>query len=107
MGCFSYKCKECGKPINSDSITGEKVKLFYLKDGKVLESMEGNYDSYGRVFDKKWKCEDWGDMIGVHFNRSKGDGISAVHTKCFTTIPTTISEDDPDQGWGKMRKKHL
>ena len=50
MGCFSFNCKKCNKGVLSNSFVGEKVKLFLLKDGKVIEKMEGEYDSYGRVF---------------------------------------------------------
>ena len=50
MGCFSWICKECGKGIKSNSFSGEECKLFLLKDGKVIQKMEGQYDSYGRVF---------------------------------------------------------
>lgn len=50
MGCFSFLCKECNNPINSSSFEGERVRLFLLKDGQVVQEMEGDYDSYGRVF---------------------------------------------------------
>lgn len=50
MGCFSFMCKECDTSIRSDSFNGELVKLFLLKDGKVIQEMEGEYDSYGCVF---------------------------------------------------------
>jgi len=50
MGCFSYKCKECGKGVRSTSFSGEKVKIFLLNKGKVIQQMEGQYDSYGGVF---------------------------------------------------------
>lgn len=50
MGCFSFLCKECNEPINSDSVHGEWVRLFLLNKGKVVHEMEGEYDSYGRVF---------------------------------------------------------
>ena len=50
MGCFSFMCNECDKPILSSSFSGQKVKLFLLKDGKIIQNMEGEYDSYGRVF---------------------------------------------------------
>lgn len=51
MGCFSFICKNCGKPINSDSTTGELAKLFLLKDAVIIEKREGQYNSYGNVFD--------------------------------------------------------
>ena len=126
MGCFSYICKTCKKGINSDSFTGESVKMWLLKDGKVVESMEGQYDSYGRVFRDEstmttlvrltvdgpfgekmpelkpsieW-TKGWGEVCKLHFNDSHKDGIAAIHTKCFKGhIPRTISKDDPDQGW--------
>jgi hypothetical protein len=155
MGCFSYLCKECGKGILSNSFCGEKVKLFYIKDGDVIEYMEGEYDSYGRVFIDGSQCEDvkhplrrsvgweheediheahsdrhyaktlaydkeflqryeeWKDIDPVRAEQAlssiqtdpkpiKNDwGIAAVHSRCFKQIPTTISEDDPDQGWGE------
>lgn len=155
MGCFSYLCKECGKGIMSNSFRGEMVKLFYLKDGTVVEEMEGEYNSYGSVFIEGTQCEDvshplrksvvWQneDEIGeantarhhaktlAYYDKEfleryemlkdldpiraeialssiqkeplpiRDDwGISAVHSRCFKENPTTISEDDPDQGWG-------
>lgn len=50
MGCFSFLCKVCGKGIRSTSFSGEHCKLFLLRDGEVLQMMEGQYDSYGTVF---------------------------------------------------------
>lgn len=50
MGCFSFKCLECGRGIRSSSFNGENVHLFLLKDAKVIQKMSGAYDSYGRVF---------------------------------------------------------
>lgn len=62
MGCFSFLCKECGRGILSSSFDGEPVTLYLLHNGKVIEQMEGEYDSYGRVFEPgnndsyKWKA---------------------------------------------------
>jgi hypothetical protein len=106
MGCFSFKCKECGKPILSNSFRGQKVKLFLLKDSKVIEKMEGEYDSYGRVFTKSlkkskmWKLS-WDSVCELMFDNNLTNGIAAIHSKCFVELPTRRSEDDPDQGWGK------
>ncbi len=50
MGCFSFMCKECKEPINSTSFQGEMVHLFLLENGKVIQKMSGEYDSYGSVF---------------------------------------------------------
>jgi hypothetical protein len=105
MGCFSYMCKVCGRAILSDSSRGHPVILFFIEDGKVKQKMEGEYDSYGRVFKKRgegsheWKRR-WQDIVNIHFDSGE-DGIAAIHTKCYLgTPPTTKSDDDPDQGWG-------
>lgn len=116
MGCFSYICKECNKPILSTSFEGERVNLFLLKERVVLQEMEGEYDSYGRVFidgtqrkdvphplrkSIKWDIG-WSNVCNLHFNRSRNDGIAAIHSKCFNGIPPSeISKDDPNQGWGE------
>ena len=57
MGCFSFMCKECGKPVLSNSFTGQEVTLSLLKEGTVIQSMTGQYDSYGRVFIEGTKVE--------------------------------------------------
>jgi hypothetical protein len=108
MGCFSFICKESGLPVASSSFSGDACRLYLLKDGKVIEEMKGHYDSYGRVFTNsnyedsfEWKME-WGDVCDLMFNSKDGDGIAVVLEKYFTgKIPTTQSESDPDQGWGK------
>ena len=108
MGCFSFICKESGLPVASDSFSGDAVRLYLLKNGKVVEEMHGHYDSYGRVFKDK-KCEDyfewkmdWGEACDLMFDKDESNGIAAVLEKYFTgKIPTTRSEGDPNQGWGK------
>ena len=108
MGCFSFICKESGLPVASSSFDGDACRLYLLKDGKVIEEMRGHYDSYGRVFTDstyedsfEWKME-WGKVCDLMFNENNGDGIAVVLEKYFTgNIPTSISEGDPDQGWGK------
>ena len=107
MGCFSFMCKESGLPVASDSFSGDAVRLYLLKNCKVIEEMRGHYDSYGRVF-KDRTCEDsfewkmhWSDVCDMMFNSKNDDGIAVVLEKYFTgKIPTTQSEGDPDQGWG-------
>jgi hypothetical protein len=119
MGCFSFICKKCGKPINSTSFEGENVRLSLLQDGKVIEEMQGQYDSYGRVFgtekdpnDKsftdatslEWK-KDWNDVCDLMFASNKGNGICATHVACCPDEhPTERSDDDPNQGWGRLKK---
>lgn len=106
MGCFSYLCKECGEAVLSNSFNGEKVRLFLLENGKVIQEMQGAYDSYGRCFTEdlesrqEWDME-WGKVCDLHFNGGDGDGVAAVHERCWRgNTPTTVSEDDPNQGWG-------
>ena len=108
MGCFSFMCKESGLPVASDSFSGDAVRLYLLKDGEVIEEMRGHYDSYGRVFKDKtcedsfeWKME-WKEVCDMMFNSKDDDGIAVVLEKYFTgKIPTTQSEGDPNQGWGR------
>ena len=118
MGCFSFICKKSGEPVLSSSFSGDAVHLFLLEDGKVIEHMYGNYDSYGRVFsDKKllndtsltdtssfeWK-KDWGDVCDLMFSRSNHNGIAAIlapYWKEGDPYPTERSDDDPNQGWGE------
>jgi hypothetical protein len=108
MGCFSFICKESGLPVASDSFSGDAVRLYLLKNGKVIEEMRGHYDSYGRVFKDRtyeysfeWKME-WGMVCDLMFDKDESNGIAAVLEKYNTdNIPTTRSEGDPNQGWGK------
>lgn len=120
MGCFSFICQKSGKPVNSSSFKGDRVHLFLLKDGKVIEHMYGNYDSYGRVFsDKKdpkdtsltdassfeWKM-DWGIVVDLMFDKDRSNGIAAIlepFWKEGDPYPTERSNDDPDQGWGRLK----
>jgi hypothetical protein len=107
MGCFSFICKESGLPVASSSFDGDACRMYLLKDGKVIEEMRGHYDSYGRVFkaDKEdsfeWSLK-WGEVVDLMFTKNDGDGIAVILEKYFTgNIPTTRSESDPNQGWGK------
>jgi len=106
MGCFSFICKESALPVASSSFDGDAVKLFLLKDGKVIEEMHGHYDSYGRVFDAKgesfeWDM-DWGLVCDLMFSGNESSGIAAVLDKYDEgNIPTKQSEGDPEQGWGE------
>jgi hypothetical protein len=108
MGCFSFMCKESGLPVASSSFDGDACRLYLLKNGKVIEEMHGHYDSYGRVFKKnndesfEWKM-DWHEACELMFDKDESNGIAVVLEKYFTgNIPTTRSEQDPDQGWGDM-----
>jgi hypothetical protein len=108
MGCFSFLCKESGLPVASDSFSGDAVRMYLLRNGKLIEEMRGHYDSYGRVFKDstyeesfEWKT-DWNEVCDLMFTKNKGDGIAVVLEKYFTgNIPTTRSEGDRNQGWGE------
>lgn len=108
MGCFSFVCKESGLPVASDSFSGDAVRMYLLKNGELIEEMRGHYDSYGRVFSDteyensfEWHLP-WSEVCDLMFTKNEGDGIAVVLEKYFNgTIPTTRSESDPNQGWGK------
>lgn len=107
MGCFSFLCKECGKPILSDSYRGQEVDLFLLDKGSVQQHMSGQYNSYGGVFTEDlsssvvWDLP-WKDVCELIDNDDESSGIAAVHSACCkNTPPHTASEDDPHQGWGE------
>ena len=108
MGCFSFICKESGLPVASSSFDGDACRLYLLKDGKVIEEMRGHYDSYGRVFTDstyedsfEWKM-DWHEVCDLMFDEDESNGIAVILEKYFDgNIPTTRSEGDPNQGWGK------
>jgi hypothetical protein len=108
MGCFSFLCKKCGKPINSDSFRGQRAILYLLKNGEVIERMSGEYDSYGRVFNEKgesfhWNMP-WKDVCKLMFDSDISNGICVIHEKCLKEgdIPIERSDDDENQGWGKF-----
>ena len=125
MGCFSFLCTECGGAINSDSFSGEHARLALLVDGKVIEEMLGQYDSYGRVFNGEghegipgskipilpdsfeWKKE-WGEVCDLIYDDNPRSGISAAHVDCITAgnVPTKVSKNDPNQGWGEYNPRH-
>ena len=117
MGCFSFICKKSNEAVLSTSFSGDAVHLFLLKDGKVMEHMFGNYDSYGRVFKKelrtdvqhelhdsfKWKMG-WSGACDLMFDKDKNNGICAIlapYWKEGDDYPTERSEGDPNQGWGE------
>ena len=114
MGCHSYICSECEHPIWSDSFGGEHAILMLVDEGTVLEWMQGQYNSYGRVFKTDtpspeggdesydWTAMDWGDIVDLHYNGCSYSGIAAYHSKCFDgdMQNVCVSDSDPEQGWG-------
>lgn len=107
MGCFSYLCKQTGKPALSTSHDGDPVHLYFLINGEVVEHMYGNYNSYGRVFKKgleesfEWE-RDFIEMVDIHYNGDPTSGFALeLDGHESHAMPTTISQDDPNQGWGE------
>ena len=119
MGCFSFLCKKSGNAALSTSFDGSPCYLFLLKDGKVIEEMYGNYDSYGRVFSGgqredvhhelqnsfEWSME-WSSVCRLMFDgHNYGNGIAVILAEYYDGVhPTTRSEDDPNQGWGNCEE---
>lgn len=112
MGCFSFLCKESGKPALSTSFDGSPCYMFLLKDGVVLEEMHGNYDSYGGVFSNgltensdlrqsfEWEM-DWGDVCSLMHSDKSDCGIAIVLSEFYKgNPPDEKSPRDPNQGWG-------
>ena len=111
MGCFSFLCLVCNKPINSNSQSGQHCTLFLLEGGEAIEEMTGQYDSYGRVFDEsmnsvEWDSYEWHGICDLMFDDDETNGIAAIHTKCGgdETVPACQSDSDPEQGWGKYKQ---
>jgi len=106
MGCFSFLCKNSEEPALSTSFDGSPCYLFLLEDGKVIEEMYGNYDSYGRVFNGnmesfKWEKE-WNEVCNLMFDSDDSNGIAMILEEHFDgEIPKTRSDSDPNQGWGE------
>jgi hypothetical protein len=78
----------------------------------VVEWMQGEYDSYGRVFSmdasalkktedrsQHTKCYEWATTL------DRWESIAAYHSGCFDgdMENVEISCGDPEQGWGKYR----
>jgi len=117
MGCFSFICKKSGEPVLSSSFSGDAVHLFLLKDGKVIEHMFGNYDSYGTVFKNDLRTDvnhelhdsfewemNWNKVCNLMFDKNTNNGIAAIlapYWKEGDPYPTERSEGDPNQGWGE------
>lgn len=105
MGCLSYLCVNSGKAALSDSTNGSPCRLFLLKEGKVIEEMHGNYDSFGGVFDKngdsfEWNLP-WEDVCELAFSNDPGSGIALILDEYWDgKYPETASDPDPGQGWG-------
>jgi hypothetical protein len=103
MGCFTFKCKKTNETICEE----DYVHLFLLKQGKVIEHMYGEYDSYGRVRNNSGESFHWNmpwknvcDLCDMSSN--KGDGLAAILGTYWNEgdpYPTTQSEDADFMGW--------
>ena len=112
MGCFSYLCKETGRPVASDSFSGDAVYMFRLEKGEVKEIMYGHYDSYGRVFDKDGNSftwdKDWNECVDDHFGDDMSSGFAVILASHYSDeLPTERSADDPDQGFGRRQSEKV
>lgn len=112
MGSFSYICAGCGKPICQD----EAVVLIHVRHGEELKRAIGTYYDYGQVEDdetfrgtgseypnnNRGMCESEFDLE----DSGTKSGISAWHQVCYKEGDLTISDSDPNQGWGKPQAKY-
>lgn len=97
MGCFSYLCQECGKGIKSSSFDGEDCIMYLLQGGKVMDKMEGDYNSYGACFRPSGEL----DPDNPH-----GLKLSQLWEWQIST-PATVSESGYErtserEGWSRM-----
>ncbi|RLI49151.1 hypothetical protein DRO61_05510 [Candidatus Bathyarchaeota archaeon] len=112
MGSFSYMCNVCGEAIAGPSHINkpqpDRVHIFYILKGVIVESQKGFYDGYGKTSEDKkgdntseWITAKWDKMLDVHFNDDDSSGFMAVHEECIkSAIECKISKDDPNQGCG-------
>ena len=114
MGEFSYMCKKCGRAVNHM----ESCIFFLLDKGRVVECQIGVNSNYGCVINKNaktvfdehmdWDYDEWTNLVDLHFNDDVSSGFSVFHQACYDGVPpTTISEDDPNQGWGNPLRKNM
>ena len=112
MGSFSYICRGCGKPICGE----EKVVLLHVRHGEEVGRAVGTYYDYGEVEEIKTFRGVYATGLNTHKEMCTSEfdledsgtksGISAWHQVCFKEGDLSISDSDPDQGWGKPRKEY-
>jgi hypothetical protein len=93
MGCFSFICKESNLPVAE----GDAVRMYLLKNGKVVEEMRGHYDLYGKVYNDsgdsfEWDME-WSDVCDLMFSDNDGDGIAVILEYYFKDGVIQTEED--------------
>jgi len=124
LECFSKKHPN-GEPVRLfflvDGEVVEKMAGIYDGYGRVSKSDEATHTvlKRDRTHPAKgwddnaveWEYAEWVHMVTMHFHDAKGDpdapkdpftGFAGCHMGCGEPdwVPTDISEDDPDQGWG-------
>ena len=111
MGEFSYICKQCNTPINAE----EACIFFLLVNGEIVEFQKGHNSNYGGVSDysqgpggtTEWKYDEWTNLNDLHHGGDISNGFAVFHQVCYKGIPpTTLSANDPNQGWGRQREKY-
>jgi len=80
-----------------DPITGRDMMQHQIND-------RASYAGNATRGKGKWH-DAWPEPMGVmdwdNSDAEKTTGIAGIHEKCFTgLIPTTVSLNDPNQGWG-------
>lgn len=112
MGSFSYICAGCGQPISGE----EKCVLIHVRHGKELGRAVGTYYDYGRVEEddvfrsiKLKGINSHEEICKSEFDLEDSEtksGISAWHQVCFKEGNLSLSEIDPNQGWGEPKNKY-
>ena len=124
MGCFGYICKGCDTPINGNWFTGgEKCIMIHVRNNEEMGRVEGHYDEYGRGIENKdnpngfrvayeGHINSHSEICNSEFEHSDKSGIVAWHSLCYNKASEdekndlTPSKHDPNQSWGKVRKKY-
>ena len=110
---FSYICKVCNRNIKSNTEAGERCKIFLLVNGNIVETMSGQYNGFGSVFEKglkksyDWEYANWDKLVDIHLNDNPKDGFAAYHEACYRNHrPGTRSENDPNRAMGDFKKEY-
>jgi hypothetical protein len=81
--------------------------MFLIEAGECIEWMQGQYNSYGRVFhddlktSQKWISMESSKILRLHYNNNTEDGLAVYHSGCYDkNCVLECSDNDPDQGWG-------
>jgi hypothetical protein len=107
MGMFSYMCEVTGQQVRMY----DKVRLYLLKEGQVVEEMRGHYNGYGSSDDLSehheyrdesgvmvpvtedmiakiemlgdpWVTDEWNELVNMHFDEEQPDSGFACALEC-------------------------